>query len=308
MSVSPGDDETIISFLSRVSVYSGKSWTAFQQDVTGKTFRKARVAERRNFDWDNLSARLGVPRVHLESLSERTYFVAGLTDAKVESLVQTELPWLSDDGYAAYNPTQLQKGQYFRKRWFSPHSLFDAASGTLNLRRCYLCGTRLADVQVGQPFPTCAHCAAPLSAAPKIAAPACVKTIAEDLADEIEPISRSNLLGVDCRAVRVVGAVWRIATALNRSPLLQRVAAELVAEAHLGELTPVPSPSGSPDSVAHAIRHAQLLGAALEIARHFEDIVDTIYHECKRKQNAIDAFVVDELVSRFVAGAEPTVA
>lgn len=274
--MSPAPDESLISFISRASLESGKSWPSFQREVTGMTFASARSAERKNFAWDQIAARFSLPVSQIWALSERSLFPSDWSDQKIEALVHRDLPWLATLGYPSYNPAELTESPVFKRAWFQPSSLFDTKSGTLNLRHCCRCGTFLPSTRLPRALPIC-HCGTPYSAGPKVPAPTIVARLATDIITNFGSALTAPYSNPKAE-LRTLNAAWRVAAALDSLPALQDGATDLTRSAGFGDLHAGGAMTrwGAVETVNAAIRHAQLLGAALHCVRQYPDFESVV--------------------------------
>lgn len=281
MNVVPAPDESLISFISRASLGSDLSWPDFQKEVTGSTFGCARRAERKGFDWERISARLSVSPSNIRELSERRSFATEWSDAKIEAMVSRELPWLATPGYPTYNPVELTACPAFKRTWFKPYSLFDPQSGTLNLRHCHGCGDQLSRRRVSLVQPICS-CGTPYAAAPKVQAPDAIVRLSEAVRSTFGS-ALTDLNVQPTLLVRELNVAWRIAMSFDEVPSLEPIADDFSLLAGMGDLLPGPAPIrwGATEAVDAAVRHAQLLGAALHLVQKHPELVPVIYESVR---------------------------
>lgn len=272
MEITPNNGETLISFLSRAAKPRRLGWSSFLREVIGVTFRNARLAERRSFDFGRISTSLGVGSAALEGMSERTKFPADRSDEQIAYIARREFPWLDAVGYSTYNPIRLSKGQYLTTEWLQPDAIIDDESGTLNLHHCPNCCVNLATHAASNALPLCPKCGARLDRGPKFPASQEIATFSRKIKAEYGPaLGARPLLSRSPDLVRFALG-WRIAKVFQTQPARHSLAAHFVGEAGLGDLVTVEIRRRRIDVSTAAVRHIQLLAAGLYVAVHFEGI------------------------------------
>lgn len=305
--VLPYDDETLISLLSRAARPSRLGWATFLRKVTGVSFRNARLAERRTFDFRRLGASLGLDPARLEQMSERALFSSDLSDDQILYFAPRELPWLKAVGYLAYNPAQLRAKQYIRQRWLQPDALHDAESGTLNLFHCSACGESLAKHATPMALPICGACGRRLDHGPRIETPRTILAFYTELRAEFGTSLDARPIQPRRPEVLKFSLGWRVAEIYENEPQLNAQATHFAREAGVGELIAKEERPRTGDVASAAVRRAQLLAAGLYVATHFDTIavLHATHYKSAGRLETVDAAITNALLA-FEDAATPS--
>jgi hypothetical protein len=133
-------------------------------------------------------------------------------------------------------------------------------------------------------LPVCS-CGAPYAAAPKVLAPDGVVRLSETIFAKFGSVLK-DLSVQPVLALHDLNVAWRIAMAFDEVPSLEPVAANFSMVAGMGDLLAGPAPVqwGATEAVDAAVRHAQLLGAALHLVQTHPELVPVIYESVRKGQ------------------------
>ncbi len=265
-------EETIMSFLYRVSEDWCLAWPDFQREVMGTTFVSARSGERRPLDLDRIADAVGIMPEVLFSMSERSFFLQQSDTGRLSRRRIAIAPWATTAGYHVYSPAALRRSPHIRLGWLRPDALVDPTTETLFLRDCFDCGTNLGTVNWSQPTTLCPACMAPLVAGPEIKAPAALVQFAASFATRVQQQFRWRPVNFFSDTMVRCSAIWHVASAFESKPEFAEFAAQLSEESGFGVIPPRPEEGAPVDAAAAALRYALLFATADYACETYPDI------------------------------------
>ncbi len=256
----PNSDETLMSFLRRVQIDADYSGENLDFLAASTQLPDARLAERRNFDWESLSRFFNATPEEIYSLSERSLFHERGDESRRRSFRQC-VPWTQDQGYAAHCPCCLRESEHWRKSWLGPDAIVCEKHNTVMVRHCCGCGGDLSQMTWTNASPICPTCGMHLSLNPAINAPSQIAVYGREIRLRFSRLEARKLIGLRDYELSHFGAIWRAARLFGSE--VKELWPLFAAMLSLGEID---VPSTGAQIEAQALRYAQAVIVAYLIS------------------------------------------